>query len=92
VYSYYAHLLFEEIATNPTVTLLNIAASLGVIDLNGINPLLGLSLIKDLNKLGWNLKQHKHTAMKDSEVFNTELERFLSHFNIQYIESLVLLE
>jgi recombinational DNA repair protein (RecF pathway) len=92
VYSYYAHLLYEEIATNPTISLLNIAASLGVIDLNGINPLLGSTLIEDLNKLGWNLRHHTHPAMKDTEIFNTELERFLSHFNIQQLESLVLLD
>lgn len=92
VYSYYAHLIYQEIEINPTIPLLNIAASLGVIDLHGINPLLGSNLIEQLNKLGWNLKPHQHPAMKDAEVFNTELERFLSHFNIQHLESLVLLD
>ena len=91
IYQYYVHLLHDSISNEPAVPLLNIAASLGVIDLHGIAPLLSETLTNQLNIIGWNIPKHTYQPMKDEEVFNTELERFLSHFSIQHLDSLVLL-
>jgi recombinational DNA repair protein (RecF pathway) len=91
MYQYYVHLLHDSITNEPAIPLLNIAAGLGVIDLAGISPLLSDSLLKQLNTIGWTLPKHKFNPMKDEEIFNTELERFLSHFGIQQLESLELL-
>lgn len=91
VYQYYVHLLHESVSSSPTIPLLNIAASLGVIDLSGISSLLSEPLILQLNTLGWNIPKTNFQPMKDEEVFNTELERYLSHFGIQQLDSLELL-
>lgn len=91
IYQYYVHLLHDTISNSPTIPLLNIAACLGVIDLNGLLPLLSDSILSQLNTIGWNLPKNNYQPMKDEEIFNTELERYLSHFSIQRLDSLELL-
>lgn len=92
IYNYYIFLLYQEIQSSPCVSLLNIAGSLGVIDLYGLSPLLPDHILKNLNKLAWNLNPNTSNPVKEIEVFNTELERFISHFGIQRIDSLELIE
>ena len=92
IYAYYAHLIFADISTYACIPLLTIAASLGVIDLKGLRTILPVCLIKDLNKLGWKLESHNFQPSGIKEIFNTEFERFSSHFGIQNIESLSLIE
>lgn len=92
LYRYYAHLLYEEVSLDPLISLLNIAGTLGVIDIHGLNQLLPQSVINDLNKLNWELKTHQYKEVPRNQVFNTELDRFMKHFNISNLESLYLVE
>lgn len=92
IYNYYIYLLYNEISPSPTVTLLNVAGTLGVIDLSGLCSLMPNEVLKNLNKLAWNLKPAHANPINELEVFNTELERFISHFSIQRIDSLDLLD
>lgn len=91
VYAYYLNLFYENISSSATVTLLNISASLGLIDLNSLSNLLPAPILADLNKLTWTLNPIHSTPLNEIEIFNSELERFVSHFGIKQINSLNLI-